>query len=70
LHSKARATGGSSTSARKKDQVEGLPDDAPHTGTLVTLDVARNRIYLFQDGQLVDKESRSHRLGKSAEEGR
>ena len=37
------------------DQIEGLPDDAPHTGTLVTVDVARNRIYLFQDGQLVDK---------------
>jgi lipoprotein-anchoring transpeptidase ErfK/SrfK len=40
---------------KQSDQIEGLPDDAPHTGTLVTVDIARNRIYLFQDGQLVDK---------------
>ena len=36
-------------------QVEGFPDDAPRVGTLVTVDVARNRLYLFQDGKLVDK---------------
>lgn len=40
---------------KQSDQIEGLPDDAPHAGTLVTVDIARNRIYLFQDGQLVDK---------------
>jgi lipoprotein-anchoring transpeptidase ErfK/SrfK len=35
--------------------VEGLPSDAPHDGTLITVDVARNKIYLFQNGELVDK---------------
>lgn len=40
---------------KRADQIEGLPDDAPHAGTLVTVDVARNRLYLFQDGKLVDK---------------
>ena len=40
---------------KQNDQVEGLPDDAPKAGTLVTVDVARNRVYLFQDGKLVDK---------------
>ena len=36
----------------KQDAVEGLPDDAPRTGTLVTVDVAKNLIYLFQDGKI------------------
>ena len=36
-------------------QVEGLPADAPRTGTVVTIDTATNRLYLFKDGQLVDK---------------
>lgn len=40
---------------QKLDQIEGLPDDAPHDGTLITVDVATNKIYLFQNGQLVDK---------------
>ncbi|MGA8810748.1 MAG: L,D-transpeptidase [Thermoanaerobaculia bacterium] len=36
-------------------QVEGLPADAPRTGTVITIDTAANRLYLFKDGQLVDK---------------
>lgn len=37
-------------------QVEGLPGDAPQNApTLITVDLARNEIYLFQNGQLVDK---------------
>jgi L,D-transpeptidase YbiS len=40
---------------RCDDQVEGLPAEAPRTGTVVTVDVARNRLYLFKDGQLVDQ---------------
>jgi L,D-transpeptidase-like protein len=35
--------------------IEGLPDDAPKTGTLITVDVSRNKAYLFQDGRLVDE---------------
>src|SRR5207237_1280843 len=29
--------------------------DAPRTGTVITIDTATNRLYLFKDGQLVDK---------------
>jgi lipoprotein-anchoring transpeptidase ErfK/SrfK len=36
---------------------EGLPQDAPQAETLITIDVAANKIYLFQDGELVDKSS-------------
>lgn len=34
-------------------EVEGLPDDAPRNGTLITVDVSTNRVYLFRDGELV-----------------
>jgi L,D-transpeptidase ErfK/SrfK len=33
--------------------VEGLPDEAPRTGTVITVDVSTNRAYLFRDGQLL-----------------
>jgi len=36
-------------------QVEGLPAEAPRDGTVITIDVATNRLYLFRDGRLVDK---------------
>jgi L,D-transpeptidase ErfK/SrfK len=35
--------------------IEGLPPEAPRTGTLITIDVAKNKIYLFEDGELVDE---------------
>jgi len=38
-----------------QQQVEGLPSDAPNVPTLITVDLARNEIYLFENGQLVDK---------------
>ena len=38
-----------------QEELEGLPVDAPHDGTLITVDVAKNKIYLFKDGQLVDR---------------
>lgn len=34
-------------------EVAGLPDEAPRTGTVITVDVSKNRVYLFQDGNLV-----------------
>lgn len=34
---------------------EGLPPEAPRTGTVVTVDVSTNHVYLFRDGQLVRK---------------
>ena len=39
----------------EETQIEGLPADAPRTGTVITIDVATNRLYLFKDGKLVDK---------------
>jgi len=34
-------------------EIEGLPDGAPRTGTVITIDVSTNKAYLFQDGQLL-----------------
>lgn len=34
---------------------EGLPQEAPRTGTVITIDVSTNHAYLFRDGQLVRK---------------
>lgn len=36
---------------------EGLPPEAPRVGTIVTVDVSTNQIYLIRDGQLVRKSS-------------
>ncbi len=35
--------------------VEGLPPEAPRTGTVITIDVSTNQAYLFRDGQLIKK---------------
>jgi L,D-transpeptidase YbiS len=35
--------------------VEGLPPDAPTVATLITVDTAKNRLYLFRDGVLIGK---------------
>ena len=37
------------------NQIEGLPPDAPSADTLITIDVGANKIYLFQNGELVDQ---------------
>lgn len=39
--------------AQQTPDIEGLPADAPRTGTVITVDVSTNRAYLFRDGQLV-----------------
>jgi lipoprotein-anchoring transpeptidase ErfK/SrfK len=39
----------------EEKQIEGLPADAPRQGTVITIDVATNRLYLFKEGKLVDK---------------
>ena len=36
-------------------EVEGLPDEAPREGTVITVDVSTSRAYLFQDGEVVAK---------------
>jgi L,D-transpeptidase-like protein len=40
---------------RRCDQrlAEGLPDDAPRSGVVITVDVSRNHAYLFRDGELL-----------------
>jgi L,D-transpeptidase YbiS len=54
----------------KDPGIEGLPPDAPRTGTLITVDVAANRIYLFQDGELVDKSPVGTGTGKVLKKGK
>ena len=39
----------------QEELIEGLPAEAPRTGTVITIDVATNRLYLFNDGRLVDE---------------
>jgi hypothetical protein len=39
----------------QEELTEGLPPEAPRTGTVITIDVATNRLYLFKNGQLVDE---------------
>ena len=36
---------------------EGLPPEAPTTGTIITVDVSTNTAYLFRDGDLLKKSS-------------
>lgn len=36
-------------------EIEGLPPEAPRTGTVVTIDVSTNQAYLFRDGKLLKK---------------
>src|SRR5579872_3164037 len=35
-------------------EIEGLPDDAPRQGVVITVDVTTNYAYLFRDGELID----------------
>jgi len=47
-----------------QESVEGLPDDAPRVGTVITVDVATNTLYLFEDGQPVVKSPVATGTGK------
>ena len=38
---------------RCNDQTKGLPDEAPRTGVVITVDAAKNTAYLFEDGKLL-----------------
>jgi len=49
---------------KEEEQIEGLPPDAPREGTLITVDVSTNRIYLFQDGEMVRKAAAATGSGK------
>ena len=41
--------------AAQEPPSEGFPADAPREGTLITVDLSTNHLYLFRDGQLVRK---------------
>jgi L,D-transpeptidase YbiS len=49
---------------RCNDQTEGLPDEAPRAGVVITIDVSTNRAYLFRDGALVAKSAAATGSGK------
>lgn len=50
--------------------VEGLPPEAPRTGTIITVDVSTNQAYLFRDGQLVRKSAAATGSDKVLRQGR
>lgn len=49
--------------------IEGLPPEAPRDGTVITIDVAKNTAYLFQDGKLVDSSVAATGSGKVLKKG-
>ena len=49
---------------------EGLPPEAPRTGTIITIDVSTNQAYLFRDGQLVRKSAAATGSDKVLRKGR
>jgi lipoprotein-anchoring transpeptidase ErfK/SrfK len=53
----------------QQQQIDGLPDDAPRAGTVITVDVSTNTVFLFQDGQLVRKAPAATGSGKVLENG-
>ena len=55
---------------RKCDEpAEGLPAEAPRSGTVITVDVSTNTLYLFRDGQLIQKSPAATGSGKTLENG-
>lgn len=49
---------------------EGLPADAPREGTLITVDTEQNVVYLFKDGQLVQKDKAATGMDKVLKKGK
>lgn len=49
---------------------EGLPPEAPRTGTVITIDVSTNQAYLFRDGMLVRKSAAATGSDKVLRKGR
>ena len=50
--------------------VEGLPEEAPRTGVVITIDVATNTAYLFRDGDLLSKSAAATGTEKLLKKGR
>lgn len=51
------------------ETVEGLPNEAPRTGTVITVDATTNTVYLFQDGKLLRKSAAATGTGKTLTHG-
>lgn len=49
---------------------EGLPPEAPRSGTIITIDVSTNTAYLFRDGQLIRKSAAATGSDKVLRKGR
>jgi L,D-transpeptidase ErfK/SrfK len=49
---------------RCNDQTEGLPDEVPRVGVVITIDASTNRAYLFRDGQLIAHSAAATGSGK------
>jgi L,D-transpeptidase ErfK/SrfK len=56
--------------AQQTTDLEGLPADAPRTGTVITIDVSTNRAYLFRDGELVRSSNAATGSDKVLRQGR
>jgi hypothetical protein len=50
-------------------KVEGLPEEAPRIGTVITIDVSTNTAYLFRDGELVTKTAAATGTGRVLKHG-
>lgn len=48
---------------------EGLPPEAPRSGTVITIDVTTNHAYLFRDGELVRKSRAATGMDKVLQKG-
>jgi lipoprotein-anchoring transpeptidase ErfK/SrfK len=49
--------------------IEGLPDGAPRTGTVITVDLSTNTLYLFKDGEVLTKSPVATGSGRILENG-
>ena len=49
---------------KDEERIEGLPSDAPREGTLITIDVSSNQVYLFEAGKMVRKAPAATGSGK------
>ena len=58
------------TSLPAQMTTEGLPPEAPRTGTIVTIDVSTNQAYLFRDGELIRKSAAATGSDKVLRKGR
>ena len=54
---------------RCDETIEGLPPEAPRTGTVITIDVSTNKAYLFRDGELLGRSAAATGSGKILRDG-